>query len=71
MVRMDFPGDAVAKNLPAVHETHETWVRSLCQKGPLEDEMAAHSCILCLENGQRTRPAVVPGVTHSGTRFSA
>ena len=53
MVRMGFPGEAMVKNLPAVHKTHEMWVQSLCQKDPLEEEMATHSGIICLENGQR------------------
>ena len=29
-----------------VHETQETWVRSLGQEDPLEQEMATHSSIL-------------------------
>ena len=31
--------------LPAVQETQETWVWSLGQKDPLEEEMATHSSI--------------------------
>ena len=34
------------KNLPAVQETQETWVRSLGWGDPLEKEMATHSSIL-------------------------
>ena len=34
------------KNLPAMQETQEMWVRSLGQKDPLEEEMATHSSIL-------------------------
>ena len=34
------------KNLPAVQETQEMWVRSLGQQDPLEEEMATHSSIL-------------------------
>ena len=30
------------KNLPAMHDTQETWVQSLGQKDPLEKEMATH-----------------------------
>ena len=33
------------KNLPAMHETQEIQVQSLCQEGPLEEGMAAHSNI--------------------------
>ena len=29
-----------------MQETHEMWVRSLCQEGPLELEMAAHSSLV-------------------------
>ena len=36
----------MAKNLPAMQETQETWVRSLGQEDPLEKEMATHSSIL-------------------------
>ena len=34
------------KNLPAMPETQETWIRSLGQKHPLEKGMATHSSIL-------------------------
>ena len=36
----------MVKNLPAVQETWETWVRSLSREDPLEEEMATHSSIL-------------------------
>ena len=36
------------KNLPALQETHEIWVRSLGQEDSLEEEMATHSNILTL-----------------------
>ena len=36
----------MVKNLPAVQETWETWVRSLSPEDPLEEEMATHSSIL-------------------------
>ena len=41
-----FLGGLVAKNLPAMQEMQETWVQSLGQKDPLEEEMAIHSSIL-------------------------
>ena len=41
-----FPGGSVVKNLPVMQET---WVRSLGQKYPLEEEMATHSSILAWE----------------------
>ena len=34
------------KNLPAVQEMQETWVRSLVGEDPPEKEMATHSSIL-------------------------
>ena len=34
------------KNPSAVQETQETWVGSLGQEDPLEEEMATHSSIL-------------------------
>ena len=41
----------------------ETWVRSLDQEDPLEEEMATHSSISCLENphGQRSLVGYCPG----------
>ena len=41
---------SVVKNLPAMQETQEMWVRSLGRDDPLEEEMANHSCIPCLKN---------------------
>ena len=34
------------KNLPAIQETQEAWVQSLCQEDPLKQEMATHSSVL-------------------------
>ena len=34
------------KNPPAMQETQETWVWSLGEEDPLEEEMATHSCII-------------------------
>ena len=34
------------KNSPAMQELQETWVCSLGQEDPLEEEMASHSSIL-------------------------
>ena len=36
------------KNLPAMHETQETWVHSLDQEDPVEEKMALQCS--CLEN---------------------
>ena len=38
------------KNLPTMQETQETQVQSLGWEDPLEEEMASHSNISCLEN---------------------
>ena len=38
-----FSGGSVVKDPPAMQETQETWVWSLSQEDPLEEEMAAHS----------------------------
>ena len=44
---LGFPDGSMVKNicLP-MQETPETWVPSLGQEDPLEEEMAAHSSIL-------------------------
>ena len=43
---LGFPGASVVKNLPAMQELQEAWVRSLGQEDPLEEEIATHSSIL-------------------------
>ena len=42
---MGFSDGSVIQNLPAMQETQETWIRSLGQKNPLEEEIATHSRI--------------------------
>ena len=37
------------KNLPAIQELQETWVRSLGQEDPLDKAMAPHSSTLALK----------------------
>ena len=46
MAIFGFPSDSTVKNAPAVHEMQETWVRSLGQEDPLEEEMATLSSTL-------------------------
>ena len=46
MVVMGFPSGSAVKNQP---EMRETWIRSLGQEDPLEDEMVANSSILAWE----------------------
>ena len=43
---MGFSGGSAVKNLPAMQEAKETWVRSLGQEDLLEEGMATHSSIL-------------------------
>ena len=42
---MDFPAAQLVKNLPAMQEMQEMWVRSLGWEDPLEESMATHSSI--------------------------
>ena len=48
-----------AKNLPA---GQETWVRSLGQEDLLEEEMATHSSIPCLEDAWTEEPGRVQSI---------
>ena len=41
-----FPSGSVVKNLPAMQDIQETWVRALGWEDPLEEEMAPRSSIL-------------------------
>ena len=63
----------VVKNPPPMQEMQETWVRSLGQEDPLEQEMATHSSgRSCLENSMNREAwqAPVHGVTKSWTQLS-
>ena len=53
---MGFPSDSVVKNPLAMQETQETWVRSLGQEDPLEEEMATHSSVLAWRIPGREEP---------------
>ena len=44
------------KNVPAMQEMQEVWVRSLGWKDPLEEGMAAHSSILAWRIPQTEEP---------------
>ena len=46
MYMRGFPSGSVVKNLPAMQEAQEMWVRSLGREDPLEKEMATHSSSL-------------------------
>ena len=41
-----FPGGSTVKDLPAVQQPQEAYVRSLGQEDPLEEGMATYSCIV-------------------------
>ena len=51
-----FPGGSVAKNLPTMQDLQETWVQSLGQEDPLEEDMATHSSILAWRILQTEEP---------------
>ena len=59
---LGFLSTLVVKNLPAVQET---WLQSLGQEDPLENEMATHSSILAWENpiAREAKEATVHAVT--------
>ena len=59
----------LVKNLPAMQETQETWVQSLEQEDPLEEDMATHSQYSCLGNPMDRGAwwTTVHGVTKSQT----
>ena len=46
----------LVKNPPAMQETQETWIQSLGQEDPLEEEMATHSSILAWEIPRAEEP---------------
>ena len=53
---MGFPGGSVVKNLPAVQELPEMWVRTLGWENPLEEGMATHTSILAWKTPQTEEP---------------
>ena len=59
--------DQWVKNLPAMLKTQETWIRSLGQEDPLEEEMAIHSKILARILYREACRATVQRVTTSQT----
>ena len=67
------PGDTVVKNPSAnAGDTRDLQVGFLGQEDPLEEEVATHSSILCLENSisRGAWMATVHGVKKSQTRLS-
>ena len=66
----------MVKNLPAMQETQETRVCSLCQGDPLEEGMASHSSILAwripwTEEPGRLQSIGSQRVGHDGARTQA
>ena len=57
-----FPGGSTVKNLPAMQETPETWVRSLSGEDPLEEGMATHSSILAWRILWTEEPGVLQSI---------
>ena len=47
---MGFPSGLAVKNLPAMQEPQEMQVRPLGQEDPLDEGVATHSSVSCLEN---------------------
>ena len=52
------------KNLPAMQEAEETWVRSLGWEDPLEKDMATHSSILAWKIPWTEEPAGLQSTGH-------
>ena len=70
---MGFPGGSAVKNLLAMQETKETWVRSLGQEDLLEEGMATHSSILAwrIPMDRGVWQAAVHRVAEAGTAEAA
>ena len=66
---MGFPSGSVVKNLPAVQEPQEMWVRSLDLEDPLEEGMATQSSILAwrIPRDRGACQATVHGMSKSWT----
>ena len=54
---MVFSSGSTVKNLPAMQETQEVWVKSLGWEDSLEEEMATHSSILAWRISWREEPS--------------
>ena len=58
----------MVKNLPAVQEMQELWVRSLGWEDLLEREMATHSSILAWEIPRREEPGGLQSIVSQRVR---
>ena len=65
-----FPGGSVEKNHLPMQETQKTWVRSLGQEDPLEEEMATCSSILAWKIPWTEELSGLHGVTKSQAQLS-
>ena len=59
----------MGKNLPAVQEMQEMWVRSLGWEDLLEREMATHSSILAWEIPWREEPGELQSIATQRVRY--
>ena len=61
----------MVKNPPAMQETQDTWVQSLGQEDPREEEMATHSSICARKIAWTEEPGgLQPAGLQSRTRLS-
>ena len=58
------------KNPPAMQETQETFVQSLCREDPLEEEMATHSSILAQKIPWAEEPAGIQSMRLQRVRYN-
>ena len=58
------------KNKSAMQETQETWVQSLGQEDPLEEEMKTRSSILAGKIPQRGEPGGLQSVGSQGVEYN-
>ena len=68
---MGFPGGSGVKNLPAMQEIQETWVRFLGQEDTLEEGLATHSSILAWRIPWTEEPGGPAAATEHSTQRRA
>ena len=61
----------MVKNLPAVQELQERWVRSLGWEDPLEEGMVTHSSILVWRIPWREEPGRLQSIGSQGVRHDS
>ena len=59
----------MVKNLPAMQEPQEIWVRSLSWEDPLEEGMATHSSILAWRIPQTEEPGGLQSMGSQRVRY--